>query len=134
MSEENSLCSWHRVVNLKEIFKIDWSLDPPRIEKKTISRYTLCDRSPLGDRTLNKKGNDMARTKMSEKTATKKTTVKSTSKKLVTKKTVKKTAGMKEGSKYTCGDCGLTVSVDTACGCAETAHLICCEKPMKMKG
>lgn len=77
---------------------------------------------------MNRKGKDMARANMSEKTATKKATVKT-----VSKKTAKKTAGMKDGSKYTCGVCGLTVTVDTACGCAETAHLICCEKPMRMK-
>ena len=87
----------------------------------------------MGGRTLNRKGKDMARTKMSGKTAAKKATVKTASKKTAVKKTAKKTAGMKEGSKYTCGVCGLSVTVDTACGCAETAHLICCEKPMGMK-
>ncbi len=75
----------------------------------------------------------MARATMSEKTATKKATVKTASKKTAVRKTVKRTAGMKEGSNYTCGVCGLTVTVDTACGCPETAHLICCEKPMRMK-
>jgi len=49
------------------------------------------------------------------------------------KKTAKTSAGMKKGSKYACGVCGLSVTVDTACGCAETACLICCEKPMKTK-
>jgi hypothetical protein len=87
----------------------------------------------LGGRTLNRKGKDMARAKMSEKLVTKKATVKTVSKKTAVKKTAKKTAGMKEGSKYTCGVCGLSVTVDTACGCAETSHLICCEKPMRMK-
>ncbi|MCL5022596.1 MAG: hypothetical protein M1497_04375 [Nitrospirae bacterium] len=71
----------------------------------------------------------MARTKMSEKKTAKKAAVKTASRKTA----VKKTAGVKEGSKYVCGVCGLAVTVDTACGCAETAHLICCEKPMKVK-
>jgi hypothetical protein len=75
----------------------------------------------------------MARTKTSEKTTAKKAAVKTASKKTSGKKTAKKMAGMKEGSKYTCGVCGLIVNVDTACGCAEPAHLICCEKPMRMK-
>ncbi len=75
----------------------------------------------------------MARAKMSGKTATRKAAVKTASKKTVVKRTAKKTAGMMEGSSYTCGVCGLTVTVDTACGCAETAHLICCEKPMRIK-
>ena len=89
------------------------------------------------------KEKDMATAKMSKKTATKKTatkkaTVKTAAKKAVAKKTavkktVKKPAGMKKGSKYTCGVCGLAVTVDTACGCGEAAHIICCEKPMKMK-
>ncbi len=76
----------------------------------------------------------MAKAKLSKKTAAKKATVKKTvSKKTVAKKTAKKTGGMKEGSKYTCSACGLVVTVDTACGCAETTHLICCEKPMRKK-
>ncbi len=74
------------------------------------------------------KGKDMAKAKTSEKTVAKKT-----AKKAVAKKTVKKTAGMKEGSRYVCGVCGLAVTVDTACGCAETTHLVCCERPMRMK-
>ncbi len=87
----------------------------------------------MGERTLNRKGKDMARAKMSEKTTTRKAIVKTASKKTAVRKTARKTAGMEKGNKYTCGVCGLTVSVDTACGCAETAHLICCEKPMRMK-
>jgi len=40
---------------------------------------------------------------------------------------------MKTGSKYVCYSCGLVVSVDTACGCAEAHELICCGSPMKAK-
>ncbi|MGO9612334.1 MAG: hypothetical protein ACLPX5_04810 [Dissulfurispiraceae bacterium] len=75
----------------------------------------------------------MERTKMSKKTVTKKATAKTAPKKAAVKKVAKKTAGIKEGSKYTCGVCGLTLTVDTACGCAETTHLICCEEQMKIK-
>ena len=75
----------------------------------------------------------MATAKKAKKTAVKKA-VKTVAKKTVAKKSVaKKAAGMAKGSKYACGVCGLAVTVDTACGCAETAHLICCEKPMRMK-
>ena len=90
----------------------------------------------------------MAKAKTSAKTVTKKAAVETAAKKTVVKKTVakktavkktavkataKKPAGVKKGSRYSCGVCGLAVTVDTACGCAETAHLICCEKPMRMK-
>jgi hypothetical protein len=44
-----------------------------------------------------------------------------------------KKAGVTKGSKYSCSVCGLVVSVDTACGCAEAAHIVCCSKPMKAK-
>ena len=82
---------------------------------------------------LNGKVNDMATAKKSGKMAVTKATTKTAAKKTAAKKSAKKSAVMKKGSKYACGVCGLSVIVDTACGCAETACLICCEKPMKMK-
>jgi len=91
------------------------------------------ERAPYGARTFSRKEKDMTRAKMSEKRGTKKATTKTASKKTPVKSTARKTAGMQEGCKYTCGVCGLTVSVDTACGCAETGHITCCEKPMMMK-
>ncbi len=75
----------------------------------------------------------MAIAKTSVKRVAKKAAVKTASKKTPAKRTVEKTAGMKKGTRYTCGVCGLAVTVDTACDCVETAHLICCERPMKMK-
>ena len=39
----------------------------------------------------------------------------------------------KAGDTYTCGVCGLAVTVDETCGCVETHDIICCEKPMKKK-
>jgi hypothetical protein len=77
-----------------------------------------------------------ARKKTTGKTAARKAAAKPAAKKKVAKKpapkkTVAKKAVMKEGSRYVCRVCGLGVTVDTACGCVETAHLICCEKPMK---
>lgn len=44
-----------------------------------------------------------------------------------------KKALVPKGSKYTCGVCGMAVTVDTACGCAEVCDLICCGKQMKVK-
>ncbi len=39
----------------------------------------------------------------------------------------------KAGETYSCGVCGLAVTVDEACGCVEAHDLICCSKPMKKK-
>ncbi len=75
----------------------------------------------------------MARAMTSVKKVAKKATPKTASKKTPVKRTAKKAAGVKEGSRYSCGVCGLAVTVDTACGCAETTHLVCCERPMRMK-
>jgi hypothetical protein len=38
----------------------------------------------------------------------------------------------KKGTRYSCGVCGLVVSVDTACNCVDVCDLICCSKPMKV--
>ncbi len=103
-----------------------------RIEERTIIRYTVRDR-PLTEETLIMEGKGMATAKTKSKTAARKPKVKTASKKTAAKKVAKKTSGMKEGSRYFCSVCGLAVTVDTACGCAETTHLICCEKPMKIK-
>lgn len=39
----------------------------------------------------------------------------------------------KKGGGYVCGVCGLSVTVDEVCGCAEAHPIICCMKPMKKK-
>jgi len=44
-----------------------------------------------------------------------------------------KKAVVPKGSKYTCGVCGMAVTVDTACGCTEAHPLVCCGKQMKVK-
>ena len=67
--------------------------------------------------------------------ATKKATA--TKKAKVTKKApaTKRTAAKKtaKGDSYNCEVCGLVVTVDEACGCAEVCDIICCSKPMKVK-
>jgi hypothetical protein len=64
----------------------------------------------------------------------KKSVAKKTVKKDV-KKPVKKTSnkGIKEGDAYKCGVCGLAVTIDETCGCADVCDIICCEKPMRKK-
>jgi len=42
----------------------------------------------------------------------------------------KKTA---KGDSYNCQVCGLVVTVDEVCGCAEVCDIICCGQPMKPK-
>lgn len=61
-----------------------------------------------------------------KKTTTKKATRKAPAKKAVARRT-------KTGDAYSCSVCGLSVTVDEACGCVETHDLICCSKPMKKK-
>jgi len=55
---------------------------------------------------------------------------------MAVKKAAKKRAAKGKGKKgegYTCGVCGLSVTVDEVCGCAESHPIICCMKPMKKK-
>ena len=56
-------------------------------------------------------------------------------KKVAAKAPAKKAAksAVKKGAKYACSVCGMVVSVDTACGCAEAHPVVCCGKPMKAK-
>ncbi len=39
----------------------------------------------------------------------------------------------KKGARYSCGVCGLAVTVDNICGCVDTCDIICCGKEMKRK-
>jgi hypothetical protein len=40
---------------------------------------------------------------------------------------------MKKGDKWVCGQCGLVVTVDEACGCVDMCDIMCCGEPMKQK-
>ena len=69
-----------------------------------------------------------------KKTAAKKVT---TAAKRAVKKTVKKVSPKKQkpikvGTGYECSVCGLEVSVEKVCGCADTCDIICCGEPMEM--
>ena len=48
------------------------------------------------------------------------------------KKVAKKTKSRK-GSRYSCGVCGLAVTVDNICGCIDTCDIICCGREMERK-
>ena len=37
----------------------------------------------------------------------------------------------KQGDKYICGVCGMSIVVDEACGCVDTHDIICCGTAMK---
>jgi len=39
----------------------------------------------------------------------------------------------KAGDRYICDVCGLGVTVDEGCCCADPCDLICCEMPMKRR-
>jgi hypothetical protein len=62
----------------------------------------------------------------------KKAMTKTAKKKAPVKKAVAR-RNPKAGDTYSCGVCGLAVSVDEACGCVEAHDLICCSEPMKKK-
>jgi hypothetical protein len=49
------------------------------------------------------------------------------------KKASKKRKSLKSKPRYTCGVCGLAVSVDNVCGCAESCDIICCGEQMNKK-
>jgi hypothetical protein len=49
----------------------------------------------------------------------------------VKKASPKKQKELKNGSRYQCGVCGLAVTVDKVCGCADFCDIICCGEQMK---
>jgi hypothetical protein len=58
--------------------------------------------------------------------------VKASKPKTAAKKTSpKKQKELKSGSRYQCGVCGLAVTVDEVCGCADFCDIICCGEQMK---
>lgn len=65
--------------------------------------------------------------------AVKKSPVKKSAKKKVKKTPVKKKAPAKKKPKLVCGVCGMAVTVDEVCGCAEAHPIICCGQPMTGK-
>jgi len=57
-------------------------------------------------------------------------------KKAVAKRAPKKATARgktKVGDSYVCEVCGLGITIDEDCGCAEACDIICCFEPMKKK-
>ncbi len=82
-------------------------------------------------KTASKKTKSATKAKVApKKTAAKKVTT--AAKKAVKKTAPKKKKAMKVGAGYECSVCGLEVSVEKACGCADACDLICCGEPMEM--
>ncbi|MGD0883588.1 MAG: hypothetical protein ABSA46_01715 [Thermodesulfovibrionales bacterium] len=53
-------------------------------------------------------------------------------KKTAKKASPKKQKELKTGSQYECGACGLTLTVDEPCGCADFCDIICCGEQMRL--
>ncbi len=69
---------------------------------------------------------------MAQKKAEKKGTSKAAAKKKISKAATKKAGkAVKEGDRYQCEVCGLAVTVDEACGCADACDIVCCGEEMK---
>ena len=66
-----------------------------------------------------------------KKAATSKVVKTSKANKIVKKASPKKQKELKSGSHYECGVCGLGVTVDEVCGCADFCDIICCGEQMK---
>ncbi len=49
------------------------------------------------------------------------------------KKSAQKKTGTSKGSKYTCNECGIVVTVDEVCNCVDVCDLICCGEQMQPK-
>ena len=76
------------------------------------------------------KGSSKAKVAPKKTTASKKVTT--AAKKAVKKTSPKKKKEMKVGAGYECSVCGLEVSVEKVCGCADACDIMCCGEPMEM--
>ena len=47
------------------------------------------------------------------------------------KKATSRKKRVSKGESYACEVCGLVVTVDEACGCADICDIVCCGQPMK---
>ena len=79
------------------------------------------------------KASSKAKVAPKKTTASKKVTTaaKKAVKKAVKKTVPKKKKEMKVGAGYECSVCGLEVSVEKVCGCADACDIICCGEPME---
>jgi rubrerythrin len=63
--------------------------------------------------------------------ATKTAKPKKAAKKTAKKASPKKQKDLKKGAAYACSVCGLNVTVDQVCGCADFCDIICCGEQMQ---
>jgi transcription elongation factor Elf1 len=66
-----------------------------------------------------------------KKTTAAKKPLKKTVKKAVKKTSPKKKKEMAVGTSFECPVCGLEVSVEKVCDCADACEIICCGEPME---
>lgn len=50
-----------------------------------------------------------------------------------TKTSKKSSSKTKKGTKYSCKNCGLIITVDNECGCVDACDIICCGEQMVLK-
>lgn len=83
-------------------------------------------------KTVSKKTTGASKAKVAPKKTTASKKVTTAAKKAVKKTSPKKKNEMKAGACYECSVCGLEVSVEKVCGCAEACDIMCCGEPMEM--
>ena len=83
-------------------------------------------------KTAQKKTKRAGKAKVAPKKTTAAKKVTSAAKKAVKKTTPKKEKKMKVGASYECSVCGLEISVQNVCGCADACDIICCGEPMEI--
>ncbi len=83
-------------------------------------------------KTVSKKTTGSSKAKVAPKKTTASKKVATAAKKVVKKTSPKKKKGMKVGAGYECSVCGLEISVEKVCGCADACDIICCGEPMEM--
>ena len=83
-------------------------------------------------KTASKKTTGAGKAKVAPKKTTASKKVTTAAKKVVKKTSPKKKKEMKVGANYECSVCGLEVSVEKVCGCADACDIMCCGEPMEM--
>jgi hypothetical protein len=48
-------------------------------------------------------------------------------------KTKKRAGKVSRGDRYSCGVCGMVVTVDEVCGCMDVCDIVCCGRQMAPK-
>jgi len=83
-------------------------------------------------KTVPKKTTGSSKAKVAPKKTSASKKVATAAKKVIKKTSPKKKKEMKVGAGYECSVCGLEISVEKVCGCADACDIICCGEPMEM--